>query len=189
MNNDIYGNKWEPLLGCWGRIHPGVKFGKGVRIGEGVIIEDGCEIGNNVMIAHHTILRPGVIIGENSEIRSFCFIAQGVKIGSGVKVFQYTDLGKGSIIEDRVYIGSYVILTNTNKISHGRSYIPEITSVHVCYGARIATKVTVSPGVTIGREAMVGIRSLVTEDCEPYWIYYGSPAKKIRPVPDDERLN
>jgi len=185
---NIYKNKWEDALDDMAPIHPETKFGKNVRIGEGVVIEEGCEIGDNCFIGHYSILRPGVKMGNDSEIRSFCFIAGDVRIGSNVKIFQYADVGKGSLIEDRVYIGSYVILTNTNKISHGRNYMPEITPVHVCYGARIATKVTVSPGVKIGRETMVGIGSLVTKDCEPFWVYYGNPAMKIRPVPEGERL-
>jgi len=169
-------------------IHPKTKFGKNVRLGVGVIIEEGCEIGDNCFIGHYAILRPNVIIGDNSEIRQFCFIAEGVKIGSGVKIFQYANIAKGTVIEDRVYIGVRTVMTNTNRISHGRNYAPILTPSRVCYGARIAGDVTIKPGVTIGKEAMVGLRSLVTKDCEPFWVYYGSPAIKIRPVPDNERL-
>lgn len=169
-------------------IHLSAKLGENVKLGEGVIIEEGCEIGDNCFIGHYAILRPGITIGNNSEIRPFCFIAERVKIGSNVKAFHYVNLGMGSIIEDQVFIGAYTVLTNTNEISHGRNYVPEIMPVRICHGARIGVRVTVAPGVIIGKEAMVGMGSLVTKDCDPFWVYYGSPAKKIRPVPDNERL-
>ena len=39
------------------------------------------------------------------------------------------------------------------------------------------------PGVTIGTGAVVGARSVVTEDIPPYMIAAGNPARPIKPVP------
>lgn len=41
----------------------------------------------------------------------------------------------------------------------------------------------VLPGVTIGAGAVVGARSVVTEDVPPYMIVAGNPARLIKPVP------
>lgn len=39
---------------------------------------------------------------------------------------------------------------------------------------------TILPNVRIGRGSVVGAGSVVTKDIEPYSIYAGVPAKKIR---------
>ncbi len=44
----------------------------------------------------------------------------------------------------------------------------------------IGDSVKVFGGVTIGTGCVIGARSLVTKDCEPYGIYAGTPARLIR---------
>jgi len=46
----------------------------------------------------------------------------------------------------------------------------------------IGTNVTILPGVTIGTHSVIGANSLVIEDVEPYSIYAGTPARKIREI-------
>ena len=46
----------------------------------------------------------------------------------------------------------------------------------------IGTNVTILPGVTIGTHSVIGANSLVIDDVEPYCIYAGTPAKKIRTI-------
>lgn len=45
----------------------------------------------------------------------------------------------------------------------------------------------VLPGVTIGEGAIVGARSVVTTDVEPYTIVVGNPARVVRRLTDEER--
>jgi len=40
--------------------------------------------------------------------------------------------------------------------------------------------------VTVGNGCIVAAGSIVTKDLEPYWIYAGSPAKKIKKRFDSE---
>lgn len=49
----------------------------------------------------------------------------------------------------------------------------------------LGTGVVVFPGVTIGRCSVIGAGSIVMEDVEPYSIYAGTPAKKIRTINDE----
>ena len=44
------------------------------------------------------------------------------------------------------------------------------------------------PGVTIGDGAIIGSRSVVTRDVEPYTIVAGVPAKPVRKRFDDETI-
>ena len=44
----------------------------------------------------------------------------------------------------------------------------------------ICARAVVSPGVNVGEGAVLGLASLATRDLEPWWVYGGMPASKIR---------
>ena len=52
----------------------------------------------------------------------------------------------------------------------------------------IGTNVSILGGVTIKNGAIIGANSLVIEDCKPYFIYAGVPAKKIGQRFTDEQI-
>lgn len=53
----------------------------------------------------------------------------------------------------------------------------------------IGANVTILPGITIGQCSIVGAGSVVTKNIEPYSVYAGVPAKKLRDInsADEER--
>jgi len=103
-------------------------------------------------------------------------------------------------IGDHAWIGDHVDLYTLGKISIGahavvsqRSYL--CTGSHdpasrkfqiftkpivVEEGAWIGADVFVGPGVTIGRNSLIGARSSLFSDTEADFVYFGSPARKIR---------
>lgn len=92
------------------------------------------------------------------------------------------------IIEDHVFIAPFFVGANTPKIVHGRDYPLELKPYRIKFGARIGIAVSVLPGVTIGREALIGAGSLVTKDVPDYAVAFGRPAKIVRIVPIEERF-
>jgi acetyltransferase-like isoleucine patch superfamily enzyme len=81
-------------------------------------------------------------------------------------------------------IGVKLLTHNAMNIQHGSfSFGP----IKVCKNARIGAYSVVLPGVTIGEGAIIGANSLVSEDIPPYSIAFGSPAKVIRELTDDEK--
>ena len=47
-------------------------------------------------------------------------------------------------------------------------------------GGWIGAQTVVCPGVTVGSHAVLAVGSIATGDMEPYGIYQGNPAKKIK---------
>jgi len=167
-------------------IHETSIIGKGTKVEYGSVISENVVIGKNCFIGYNVVIRPNVVIGDNTDIRSFIFLAEGVTIGNRVKIIQFTNIAKRSRIEDDVFIGPGVILLDTNRISHRRNYSPIGEPPIIRRGARIGGRVTILPGVVIGENCLIGANSLVTKSTIPGWVYFGNPAKQIKPVPEDE---
>jgi len=103
-------------------------------------------------------------------------------------------------IGDYVWIGDDVVLYSLGQISIGahtvisqKSYICtgshdftrptfDIYALPIVIGDQVwvATDVFIAPGVTIGKGAVVGVRSTVLHDLPPGKVCYGSPAKPVR---------
>jgi maltose O-acetyltransferase len=50
-------------------------------------------------------------------------------------------------------------------------------------GCWLGARVTVLPGVTIGRGCVIAAGALVTADCEADGLYLGIPARRVRTLP------
>ncbi|WP_204344463.1 putative colanic acid biosynthesis acetyltransferase [Psychroserpens algicola] len=126
----------------------------------------GAKIGKNV------ILRPSVkmtypwkiTIGENSWI------------GDDVVLYSLGDIeiGKNTVISQRGYVctGSHDYKSERFDI-----YAEKIKIGDQCW---LATDVFVAPGISVGDGVVVGARSSVIDDLEPFSVYVGSPAKFLK---------
>lgn len=63
----------------------------------------------------------------------------------------------------------------------------ETAPVHIGSNVWVGFDAVVMPGVTIGDGAVVGSRSVVWDDVEPYAVAVGNPARVVRRLPVDER--
>jgi galactoside O-acetyltransferase len=66
--------------------------------------------------------------------------------------------------------------------------VPNRSYVHLKKHAIVGANSVILPGVVIGEGSVVGAHSLVKDDCEPWTIYVGSPARKLRPRPHERIL-
>jgi galactoside O-acetyltransferase len=141
------------------------------------------------------IVAPEVIsIGDSVIIDDFVFIMGGktTKIGSFVHIASFTSITGGGelIMEDFTGLSGGVRIYTGNEDYSGGSLtnpsvpfpyrIPSRSFVHIKKHAIIGANTVILPGVVIGEGVAVGANSLVTKDCEPWKIYFGSPAKAIR---------
>ena len=158
------------------KIDPSVKLGKNVKIYDLVNLY-GCEI------------------GENTKIGSFVEIQKNAKIGKNCKISSHTFICEGVTIEGNVFIGHNVTFINDTypraTTSDGRlqtelDWVCETTVIK--NGASIGSSATILPGVTIGRNAIVGAGSVVTRDVDANTIVAGNPARVIRKIESEKVL-
>jgi acetyltransferase-like isoleucine patch superfamily enzyme/dTDP-4-dehydrorhamnose 3,5-epimerase-like enzyme len=130
--------------------------------------------GTNVWAFAHVL--PGAVIGEDCNICDHVFIENDVVVGNRVTVKSGVQLWDGLRVDDDVFIGPNATFTNDkNPRSKQRPERFLQTTIHE--GASIGANVTILPGVSIGRGAMVGAGAVVTHDVPPYAVVVGNPAR------------
>jgi len=135
------------------------------------------EIGEETKIWHFVHVRDKARIGKNCNIGKGVYIDTEVEIGDSVKIQNFVSVYKGVKIEDDVFIGPSVTFTND---MHPRAFIwneDKVISTLVKKGASIGANSTILCGVTIGKYAMIGAGSVVTENVPDHALVYGNPAK------------
>lgn len=142
-------------------------------------------LGNNVVIRDFVNLY-GCTIGDGTQIGTFVEIQRGVTIGKNCKIQSHSFICEGVTIEDAVFVGHGVMFTNDRKPAARNDDGSPKTAVDwtmektlVREGAAIGSNVTVCPGVTIGKKALIGAGAVVTKDVEDNATVVGNPAHQI----------
>jgi len=135
-------------------------------------------IGEGTNIWQFCVVLPGAQIGNNCNICSHCFIENDVVIGDNVTVKCGVQLWDGISIEDNVFIGPNATFTN-DRHPKSRNKDFERLQTKVCAGASIGAGSVILPGVTIGKNALVGAGAVVTRDVAPNTTVVGIPARPV----------
>lgn len=161
------------------------------------------KIGKNVQIGKNVYFRyPELIeIGDNVIIDDFCYFTTALSIGNYVHIAPHCTCigGKNSklVMNDfsglsagcRIICGSDDYLTGLTNPNIPNEYRGETKIGNIVIGkhAVLGTNTVVHPFVKINEGAATGSLTLVTKDLEPWGIYIGSPAIKIKER-DRERI-
>lgn len=150
VNALIVRASWNPFMGI--KIAMLRLFG--AKIGKGLVIK------NNV-----TVKSPwNLVVGDNCWLGEDCWIDN----------------------LDKVFIGSNVCISQGAMLLTGNHDYTVVNmpyrnaAIHIEDGAWIGAKTVVCPGVTVRRNAILTVGSIVTKDMEVNGIYQGNPAVKIR---------
>jgi dTDP-4-amino-4,6-dideoxy-D-glucose acyltransferase len=150
--------------------------------------------GNNVLISRKaSIYGAGEInIGSHVRIDDFCILSGKINIGSFVHISAYSALyGKSGIeIADFVTISGRVLVYSENDDYSGEfmtnPMVPvgftKVEGAKVIFEkhAIVASGSVILPGVKLGEGACIGAMSLVKSNIEPWMIYAGVPATRIK---------
>ncbi|MGI6126303.1 MAG: DapH/DapD/GlmU-related protein [Planifilum sp.] len=167
---------------------PPLRIGDGATIGAGAVLYRGSRIGRNVMI------------GDTATVREQCDIEEDVVIGRGVALENQVVIGRRTKIQTNAYITAYTVLedhvfiapgvTTTNDHFMGRTEerFKYISGPRVKRGARVGGGAVLLPGVVVAEESFIAAGAVVTRDTKPGMVYVGVPARPLRKVPDEEKL-
>jgi len=122
-------------------------------------IRPNCYFGNNK-----------VIIGKNTTINGSCYFENLalIKIGDNC-----------DIAMEVLFCTSTHEMGSSEKRA-GIAYGKKITIEDGCW---IGARVTILPGVKIGKGCIVAANAVVTSDCDENYLYAGIPAKKLKKLP------
>ena len=89
----------------------------------------------------------------------------------------------GITIEDNVFIGPNVTFTN-DLFPRSKNTDAKLLKTLIKEGASIGANCTILPGITIGKNVLVGAGSVVTKNVSDDSIVVGNPAKEVRKLND-----
>lgn len=120
---------------------------------------------------------PLIKIGNQCSIAGACTItaAQSVTIESKV------------LMARNVYISDHTHAHDSRKVPILDQGIAGIKPVRICEGAWLGQGVVVCPGVTIGRNSVIGANSVVRHDVPDFCVAVGVPARVIRQIDESRK--
>lgn len=136
------------------------------------------EVGERVDIGRHGWLNA---VDDRGDGRPTLRIGDGTYIGRFAHINAWRDvvIGSNVLIADRVFISdaSHDFDPATPVRLQGDSFLGPVELKEGCW---IGVGAVILPGVTIGKNAVVGSNSVVTKTVPDYAVVGGNPAKLIR---------
>jgi len=172
--------KKEPL--------PPLELGPGTVISTGAVVFAGTKLGARVIVGDQACVRERVEIGDDVVIGRGSLVENDTTIGELTKIQAEAYITAYSTLEDNVFIAPCVVTTNDNYMGRTEKRHALMRGPTIRRGARVGGAAVLLPGIEIGEEAFVGAGAIVNRDVPPRSVVVGSPARKLRDVPDDELL-
>ncbi len=179
-------------------VAPGARLGADVRVGPFAVIEDDAEVGDGCQIAAHAVIKRYARLGPRNRVGEHAVIGgepQDLKFKGGAS---FVVVGADNVIREGATIHRASVEGGETRLGDGNYLMAYAHVAHDCRignqaiianGALVAGFVTVgdrafvSGNVAIhqfarvGRLAMVGGLARISQDCLPFMITEGSPAR------------
>jgi acetyltransferase-like isoleucine patch superfamily enzyme len=122
---------------------------------------------------------------EDGKLTKYNWVVQNLEgfdlgIETDIGAFSYINALHGVVIKDYVQIGSHCSIYSVSTIddSFGKVVLKN--------NCRIGSHSTILPGVSIGKNSIIGAHSLVNKDIPDNVVAFGVPAKVARKLTNDK---
>ncbi|TPJ30632.1 WxcM-like domain-containing protein [Mesorhizobium sp. B2-8-3] len=132
-------------------------------------------VGNGTRVWAFAHVLPGAVIGANCNICDHVFIENDVSVGDDVTIKSGVQLWDGVRLGNRVFVGPNATFTN-DRFPRSKHYPEQFLQTVVEDGASVGANATILPGITIGRQAMIGAGAVVTKNVPANAVVVGNPA-------------
>ena len=121
---------------------------------------------------------PQIIEGKPTIYNWIVQNKDGLELGykTDIGAFSYINAKYGVIIENQVQIGSHCSIYSVSTIDD------KTGKVHLKQNSKIGSHSTILPGISVGKNSIIGAHSLVISDIPDNVIAFGVPAKVIRSI-------
>ncbi len=139
-------------------------------------VSEKARLGKNVSVWHFAYVGDNTEIGDDVKVGSLAHIDYNVKIGKGTKIEGLVYIPPLSRIGDNVFIGPGAVLTNDPYPTCNK-----MVGVTIEDNAIIGARAVIKAGVTICKNSVVAMGSVVTKNVPQDVVVAGNPAKKLYP--------
>lgn len=153
------------------------KLGANVRVSDKASIYNASqiEIGDNTRIDDFCVVSGNVCFGRNVHIAVFCNVAGGVE---GITFDDFSGLAYGCHVFSQS--DDYTGLTLTNPTVPAEYKLETKAKIVVGRHCIVGTASLIFPGVQMAEGSSLGAMSMLTKSTEPWGMYFGIPARKIK---------
>ena len=123
-----------------------------------------CDYGCNVKVGNNTVINHSGVFLDTNEI----------------------NIGKHALIGPKSGLYGAIHPFNVEARNEG---IEKAKTINIGDGAWLGGKVTVVPGVSIGKHSVIGAGSVVTKDIPDDVVAVGNPCRVIRKITEDDKIN
>lgn len=198
--------KIKPGIAETARVHPRAVIDPTASIGEYTVVREGASIGPGSEVRDHVVIGRNVKIGAGALIKSHAVIGEegfgiekddhgnnlriphlgSVVLGDHVEVGSFTTVCSGTIrptrvdnyakiddhvhVSHNVHVGSNVIITACAEVSG---------SVVLESGVWLGPNSSILQGLTIGRDALLGIGAVAVKSIPENEVRVGNPARRL----------
>lgn len=179
-------------------VDPGACLGNDVEVGPGTVVEEGTVIGDRCRIRAHATIKRFTVLGSDNTVhegavlggepqdvafagaRSRLVIGQRNRIREGVTIHRSTMAGGVTAVGSDCFLMAGVHIAHDNRVGDGAILANNVTlagHVEIDDRAFLGGLVGVHQFCRVGRLAMIGGLSKVVQDCLPFVITDGNPAR------------
>lgn len=153
------------------------RLGKEVKISDKAAIHGAelMEIGDYSRVDDFCVLSGRVVLGRNVHIAVFCNVAGGEP---GVFFGDFAGLSYGCHVFSQS--DDYTGRSMTNPTVPDEFKQEKKAAVRLGRHVIVGACSIVLPGVTLGEGSSVGAMSMVTHDTQPWTVYFGIPARRLK---------